>query len=72
MDEKGIKKILEIIITILKLTKAGTLKKQGFNDRLGVAKEIYQRNIKDSEFIKTLNKSITAPMADLFELIIEK
>jgi len=58
MDEKGLKKILQIIDVIIKLTNEGKLKTQGLNDRLGVAKEIYQRNICDEEFVDTLNKSI--------------
>ncbi len=70
MDEKGLKKIIQIIIVIIKLTKEGKLKTQGLNDRLGVAKEIYLRNIHDKEFIKTLNDSINDEMKPIFELII--
>ncbi len=69
MDEKGLKKIIQIITTILKLKKEGKMRSQGFNDRIGVAKDIYTRNSNEKEFLNTLNKSITNEMKSLYELI---
>lgn len=69
MDEKGLKKIVQVITVILKLKEEGKITTQGFNDRISVAKEIYQRNKGDKEFVETLNREITSEMEELFELI---
>lgn len=72
MDEKGMNKIISVMKVILELQKKNKIKPQGFNDRIGVAKDIYQRNKKDKEFINTLNKAVTSDMEQLFELIIQE
>lgn len=72
MDEKGIKKIIQIITTIIELREKNKLKLQGYNDRMGVAREIYQRNKHDVEFVNTLNSAIESNMEELYELIIKE
>jgi hypothetical protein len=70
MDEKGLKKIKEIIDTILELRKADTLTNQGYNDRIGVAKDIYERNKEDVKFINLLEKSISEDQKRVYSRII--
>lgn len=71
MDEKGLKKIIQLITVILKLKAEDKMSTQGYNDRISVAKDIYQRNKDDKEFVKTLNELITSEMEEEFEIIIK-
>ena len=72
MDEKGIKKIISVIEVVQKLRKENKLTDEGFNDRTGVAREIYFRNKNDKEFVKELNKLITEDKERLFNRIIRE
>jgi len=69
MDEKGLKKITEIIQILLKFKNENKVGRQGFNDRVTVAKDIYQRNKTDGEFMKNFNASITEETKEFLELI---
>ena len=69
MDEKGIKKLRELIEILAEFKSEGKFGSQGFNDRLLVAREIYHRNIEDKDFKKVLTQSFTDEMEDIFDLV---
>lgn len=69
MDEKGLEKIKQIIPILLKFKNENKIGCQGFNDRLTVAKQIYQRSKNDKEFVQSLKYSIDKETEEFLELI---
>lgn len=72
MDEKGLTKIKEILTILLKFKNENKIGCQGFNDRITVAKEIYQRNKNIPEFVKELKYSTNKETQEFLDLIIPK
>lgn len=70
MDERALKKLQEIITILTKMKKENNPNSQGFNDRMIVAKDIYLRNKKNKEFVKSLTSSINDSNEEIFELVI--
>jgi hypothetical protein len=70
MDEKALKKLTDLISVLAKMKAENSKNVQGFNDRLGVAKDIYTRNKKDKEFSKELEKKINDSTEEVYEMIL--
>ncbi len=70
MDEKALKKLVELIGVLTKMKIENNSNKQGFNDRLVVASDIYQRNKEDKEFVTSLSSSITDSNEEIYRIIL--
>ncbi len=68
-DAKGLKKLVELVYRMSELKEEKKFNKQGYNDRLGVAREIYLRNNLDSKFLSKLDDFLSE---NKFELILNE
>lgn len=70
MDEKALKKLTQLIEILATMKAEDSKNIQGFNDRLGIAKNIYKRNKSDKEFIGNINHIVDDSNKEVYDLII--